>query len=50
MSVVAVVLQGSESTAGGIIESIPRDPSAFLVYALMVMFLGLIWVGSRKRS
>lgn len=44
----ALALQENSSFFGQLIESIPRDASAFLVYALMVVFCGLIWIGSRQ--
>ena len=50
MFTLALALQESTSFFGQIIESIPRDASAILVYVLMVAFSVLIWVGSRKAN
>ena len=50
MFLTSFALQEESSTFGQIVESIPRDASAMLVYALMAGFVFLIWVGSRKAT
>ncbi len=52
MFLFALALQESQSgsSMSRIIRSIPHDASAVLIYVLMAVFVGLIIVGSRKRS
>ncbi|MEO5511067.1 MAG: hypothetical protein ABIV28_01405 [Longimicrobiales bacterium] len=50
MFVIALAIQESGSASRGIIQSIPHDASAILVYVLMGMFVGLIIKGSKKRQ
>lgn len=37
-------------TIGDIVHDIPHDPAAFFVYALVALFIGLIWLGSRQKQ
>ncbi len=50
MFLIAIALQETGSTASRMIDSIPHDASAALVYILMAGFVALIVAGSRKRS
>ncbi|MEX2608805.1 MAG: hypothetical protein WEA24_02580 [Gemmatimonadota bacterium] len=42
-----VALQGL--TVGYMLRNIPHDPAAFVVYALLAVFVGFIWHGSRNK-
>lgn len=37
-------------TLEGIVRNLPHDAGAFVVYALMIAFVGFIWYGSRRKS
>ncbi len=50
MFLIAIALQDSGSSMSRIIRSIPHDAAAVLIYVLMAAFVGLIIIGSRKRS
>jgi hypothetical protein len=45
-----LLLQDDGLTLGEVLRDIPHDPSAFVVYTLIILFLGLIWKGSRGRK
>ena len=37
-------------TVSEVLRSIPHDAAAFFVYSLMAIFVGLIWMGSRRKE
>lgn len=47
MHAMLMLLQDDGLTLGEVLRDIPHDPPAFVVYTLVIVFLGLIWKGSR---
>ncbi|HSJ06913.1 MAG TPA: hypothetical protein VK936_09430 [Longimicrobiales bacterium] len=47
MHAMILLLQDDGLTLGEVLRDIPHDPAAFVVYTLVVVFLWLIWKGSR---
>lgn len=37
-------------TLGRVLRDIPHDGPAIVVYVLLLVFVGFIWVGSRKKA
>lgn len=37
-------------SVGQLLSEIPRDAGAFVVYAVIGVFVGLIWLGSRGKG
>ena len=50
MSVIALAIQSEGLTLREVVNGIPHDGPAILVYAMLAAFIGFIWVGSRKKS
>jgi hypothetical protein len=48
MFFVMMALQEGGLSLTEVIHSIPHDASAAFVYILMIVFVALIWAGSRK--
>jgi hypothetical protein len=50
MFAIATVIQSEGLTFGEVIRGIPHDGPALVVYAMLVGFVGFIWLGSRRKS
>ena len=49
MLFVNLAIQDSGLTVSEVVRGLPHDTAAFVVYALVGVFLYLIWRGNRKR-
>jgi hypothetical protein len=47
MSILAMMIQADGLTLREVIWDIPHDASAMVVYAIIAVFVGFIWLGSR---
>ncbi|HSK18622.1 MAG TPA: hypothetical protein VK912_05745 [Longimicrobiales bacterium] len=50
MSVIALAIQSEGLTLNEVVNGIPHDGPAIVVYAMLLVFVGFIWRGSRKKS
>lgn len=46
----AAAFQSEGLTVGEIISGIPHDGPAIVIYAMLLVFAGFIWAGSRRKS
>jgi hypothetical protein len=49
MFIIAQAADRGGLTLAEVLRDIPHDTAAFVVYALLAIFVGLIWAGSRKK-
>jgi hypothetical protein len=50
MFAILTAVQSDGLTLGEVISGIPHDGPAILVYAMLLVFVGFVWAGSRKKS
>jgi hypothetical protein len=50
MFTIAAAVQSDGLTLGDVINGIPHDGPAMVVYALVLVFAGFVWLGSRTKS
>jgi hypothetical protein len=50
MSIIAMAIQSEGLTLREVVSGIPHDGPAIVVYAMLIVFVGFIWMGSRKKS
>lgn len=50
MSIIAMAIQSEGLTLREVVSGIPHDGPAIVVYAMLIVFVGFIWLGSRKKS
>lgn len=50
MFIIAQAAADDGLTIGKLLGDIPHDAPAIVVYVMVLLFAGLIWAGSRKKS
>ena len=50
MFAIAAAIQSDGLTLGEVIGGIPHDGPAIVIYAMLIVFVGFILVGSRRKS
>lgn len=50
MFAIASAIQSDGLTVDEVISGIPHDGPAIVVYLMLIVFVGFIWAGSRKKT
>lgn len=50
MFAIASAIQSDGLTMDEVIRGIPHDGPAVVVYLMLIVFVGFIWAGSRRKS
>lgn len=50
MFIMASVIQDDGLTFNEVLQNLPHDPAALVVYVLLLAFVGMIWHGSRQKT